>query len=159
MQKGVKTRFQALFGPNSDLFMKKGKEKIRKGRGKMIHWEPTEEWPKGKSKVWKSLKNGTLFDGMKLRECKAPIVLLCAVKCGEAKRKGKRFCMLMEKMYIDTPWSSKVKFFEFVVKWNKSQSQLLCSFTTQSIILAGSNRLNSTTESLILAQDERWRCA
>ena len=47
------------------FMMKKGKEKIRKGSIKMIHWEPTEEEPKGKAKVGKSLKNGTLFDSMR----------------------------------------------------------------------------------------------
>ncbi len=43
MQKGVKPRFQALFLLNSDLFMKKEEEKIRKAKVKMVHWEPTEE--------------------------------------------------------------------------------------------------------------------
>jgi len=67
MQKGVKPCFQVFFLLNSGLFMKKGKEKIRKGSIKMIHWEPTEEEPKGKAKVGKSLKNGTLFDSMRER--------------------------------------------------------------------------------------------
>ena len=49
-----------------------------------------------------------------------------------------------------------------------SSLNLLSSETPKSIslgcndskyFLAGSNRLNSTTESLILAQDERWRRA
>ena len=43
MQKGVKPCFQAIILLNSDLFLKKGEEKIRKVKVKMIHWEPTEE--------------------------------------------------------------------------------------------------------------------
>ena len=34
---------------NHDVFLKKGGEKIRKRRGSVIHWEPTEARPKGKA--------------------------------------------------------------------------------------------------------------
>jgi len=34
----------------------------------------------------------------------------------------------MEKMYINIPWSSRVKFFEFVVKWNKKPKSITLQF-------------------------------
>jgi hypothetical protein len=51
--KGHKIRFSGSFSWKKDDLKQKGEEKIRKGLIKMIHWEPTEEEPKGEAEVGK----------------------------------------------------------------------------------------------------------
>ena len=107
----------------------------------------------------KSLQNGTLFDSMRWREEReADVSAVWLKEIGRAEKKRKKeFAEGRKRWYIDFPWSSKVKFFEFVVKWNAKVN--FFGSNDSKYFLAGSNRLNSTTESLILAQDERWRRA
>ena len=75
------------------------------------------------------------------------------------KKSEKRFCRIRKKLYIDFPWSSRSSSLNLLLKWTP-KSQLLCSFRLK-VKSVGSNTVYETltTESLILAQDERWRRA
>ena len=77
--------------------------------------------------------------------------------CQVGRKKEKSFCKIGETMLHCCPLIQQGSSLNLLL--SERQSQLLCSCLQLKVYQPDQTELNSTTESLILAQDERWRRA
>ncbi len=111
-------------------------KKILQEPEKVLHWVPL-------------MKEAVLLT---TRNRKASLIWLSG-----GKKKEKSFCKIGETMLHCCPLIQQGSSLNLLL--SERQSQLLCSCLQLKVYQPDQTELNSTTESLILAQDERWRRA